>query len=67
VRDETRAFVRWAGPDEAGGEIALQRRALGFFTAVLPTENFSAGSRFEFEIKPEDDGLQFSKVTMSVR
>jgi glucoamylase len=67
VMMECAGVVRWAGPDQARGEIALQRRALGFFTAVLPTENFSAGSRVEFEIKPEDDELQFSKVTVRVR
>lgn len=64
---ERDGFVRWIGPDKSSGEVPLRRRALGFFTAIVATESFPPGSRFEIEIQNASGTSKLTRVKVQVR
>jgi glucoamylase len=67
VMVEYEGLVRWRGPGQSSAEILLQERALGFYTAILPTNSFTAKSIFEFEVVPKNEDLHSTKVKVTVR
>ncbi len=67
VMTEHGGVVRWRSPDGTETEVVLKARALGFFTAVLATEELTSKGSFTLEIVPEGASAETHSFTVTVR
>ena len=67
VMTEFAGAVRWKAPNGATGDVAMQPRSLGFFTAVLPTSDLRSKQSFTVELLPADPQRKKESFQVVVR